>query len=505
MPNPVQTYPQMGGSYLTADDWYEGEMNEAGVRELLKSLEANEGVTDVAQLKGASALQPQSLEATVVSLLFDESYFKALNRVPKKKEYSTLVEYTQRDSFGTFNTGGFMNQSENPRQADPSFRRRTEDIKFLRELWSVSSVLAASRTITNPEIESVDAATMRLLETAERGFFFANNTQIPEEWKGLDQVINERATGDSDVIIDLKGGGFTESILKEACKRIADRRGVANDMYVSYNSQNQIDNLLNPDGATDPRQRYYQNNGNLTFDLGHTIPGFRATFAKNGRVTFIPNFFINPEEEGVPTVPNNAGDIVEGATSELAPAMPTIDSIVDTALGAGETSEWKVGSAAPSGQPYQWRVAAENRHGLSKASPAVTQTITADQKAVITITDNSVNNFAEAYRIYREIETGTGTIRFMVRVAADSSGTTVVDDFNFDLPGTSVAYLGDFNSRGSDGPMRTCAMKELAPFHKTRYSIIGPFFWGAVNYYATPVFYAPQKFIKFKNVGVGLF
>lgn len=476
---------------------YQQEVTEEGIRELLKSMEANEGITDVAALVGASALQPQSLEMTVVSLLFDESYFKVLNRIPKQKEYSTLAEYTQRTSFGRYNRGGFVGQSENPRQADPSFKRRVANIKFLRELWSVSSVLAASRTITNAEMEAVDASTIRLMETAEVAYFEGDSSIVPEEWDGMVAIIKDQ--GVADQIVDMRGGTFTERILKENCKKIADRIGLANDMYVSYGVQNQIDNLLDPTN----NRRYQQNEGVLTFDLGYIIPGFRATFAKDGRVSFVPNLFLNSEEEGVPTVEDDQGNILEGATSDMAPATPSV--ALDASIGAQTGSKWAASGAAPSGVAYQIRVAAVNRHGASKASTVVADTPSAGEGIKITITDNSVANFADGYIIYREVKTGpfTGTIKKMIRIAKNKTQpTTVHIDINLDLPGTSTSYLGDFNSRGADGPLRTTKIKELSPFHKTRYSVVGPFFWGSCNYYATPVWYAPKKFVIFKNVGL---
>jgi len=475
-------------------------ITEQGILELLKSLQANEGVTDLTQLTGASALQPQSLEASVVSLLYDESFFKAIKRIPKAKEYSTLAEYTVRDDYGSYNRGGFVGQSENPRQADPDFKRKTKDIKFIRELWSISSVLAASRTITNAEVESVDAATFRLMETWERGTFFADNSIISKEWDGIDAQIEKYAVGDRDVVVDMRGGSFTESILKESCKKIADRKGLANDMYMGYNVQNQIDNLLSPSD----NQRYSQNMGNLTFDLGYSIPGFKATFALNGRVTFIPDYFIKPEEEGVPMIKNSTGVLVEGATSDMAPQTPSF-VLADVAVAGSEVSKWSdSASVGPSGVAYKYRISAINQQGASKAAAEKQITPTAGQKITITITDNSVTNLAEGYILYREIKTATGVIRKMKRIAATAGGVTVYSDLNDDLPGTSLAYLGDYNSRGAEGPLRTIRFKELAPVHKTRYAVVGPYFWGAVNYYATLILYAPQKFIKFKNVGVGL-
>jgi hypothetical protein len=486
---------------MNVTDIYGQEITEEGIRELLKSLEANEGVTDVAQLRGASALQPQSLEASVVTLLFDQTYFKALNRIPRAAEKSTLIEYSVRSSYGQQNRGGFVGQAENPRQADPNFQRRTERIKYLRELWSISSVLAATQTISNPETEAVDASTMRLLESGERGFFNGNEDLIPEEWNGLRRFIvgagagNERS---NPLVIDMRGAGITESILKQACKTISLNFGLANDMYMSFGLQNYIDNLL---GSS--QQRYLQNAGQpLTFDLGYSVPGFKATFALNGRITFIPDYFIDKENEAVPLIPDQNGNLTEGATSDMAPATP---SAVALAIVSGNPlvtdSLWAGSGVNPSGNPYSYRILAENRQGKSKACALITGTPATAGGVQLTITDNSVTNFADSFRIYRETATGNGIFRFIKRVAKSTNPTTVFVDQNHDLAGTTECYLGDFNSRGSDGPYRTTRFKELVGFHKTRYSVIGPFLWGAVNWYAAPVFYAP-RFILFKNVAL---
>lgn len=477
---------------------FEEAVNGAGVMEMLKALEANEGVTDVAQLTSASALQPQSLEATVVSLLFDESYFKVMNRIAKNKTYSTLHEYTKRTSYGQYNRGGVVGQMENPRQGDPAFKRDTVNVKFQRELWSISSVLAASKTITDTEVEAKDASTMRLMETSEYLYFWGDSNIIPEEPDGIDATI-ERQPNKKDLIIDLRGAKLSESVLKEACKRIADKTGLANDMYISYNVQNQIDQMLQPASAgVTGAQRMIQNSGNLTFDLGYLIPGFKATFALNGRVTFIPDFFLKPEEEGVPTIVNQNGTTTEGATSDMAPAKPTIVS----ATPAADPDTLFV---APYLGATKYRVAGQNRFGKSMASVEVSATIGAGQAVTLVIQETGQTNFSDGYVIYRETKPGNGIFRLVKRIPRDTSNVnlqTTWKDQNAEIPGTSSAFIGDFNSRGANTPLRTTAITQLMPVHSTRYSIIGPYFWGAVNFYWTPTFYAINKFIKIKNISV---
>lgn len=488
----------MNNDMMSLIKGFDQQISETGIMEMLKALEANEGVTDVAQLAGASALQPQSLEQSVVSLLFDESYFKVLNRIAKNKTYSTLHEYTKRTSFGQYNRGGVVGQMENPRQGDPAFKRDTVNVKFQRELWSISSVLAASKTITDSEVEAKDAATMRLMETSEYLYFWGDDSIIPEEPRGLDATIESQGNK-AELIIDLRGQKLSEATLKEACKRIADKTGLANDMYMSYNVQNQIDQMIAPASAgVTGGQRMVQNNGNLVFDLGYLIPGFKATFALNGRVTFIPDFFLKPEEEGVPTVVNQNGTTTEGATSDMAPAKPTILSAV---AGADVNTQF----LAPYLGATKYRVAGQNRFGKSMASVEVSVTIGAGQSATLVIQETGQTNFADGYIIYRETKPGNGIFRRVKRIARDTANvnlqTTYVDQ-NAEIPGTSSAFIGDFNSRGANTPLRTTAITELMPTHSTRYSIIGPYFWGAVNYYWTPTFYAIQKFVKIKNIGI---
>jgi formylglycine-generating enzyme required for sulfatase activity len=121
------------------------------------------------------------------------------------------------------------------------------------------------------------------------------------------------------------------------------------------------------------------------------------------------------------------------------------------------------------------------------------------------ISETGQTNFADGYVIYRETKPGNGIFRRVTRIARDTSNvnlqTTWVDKNTY-IPGTSSAYIGDFNSRGANTPLRTTSITQLMPVHSTRYSIIGPYLWGAVNFYWTPIFYAINKFIKIRNIGI---
>lgn len=103
------------------------------MQSLLKALEAQEGVTDIANLQSVGALQPQSLEGTLALLTFQEKHLTLFRDVPKSSAASTLEEYSVQTGYGQ--EGGFVQQMESPLEGDPSAKREFARIKFLRDMW----------------------------------------------------------------------------------------------------------------------------------------------------------------------------------------------------------------------------------------------------------------------------------------------------------------------------------------------------------------------------------
>lgn len=470
------------------DNLFEG-YGEASITEtsdLVKALQAQEGITDVAALQGGGALQPQSLETQLAMLTFQEKNLKLFKDIGIQKAFSTLEEYSIQDGYGA--EGGFVGQLENPDEDDADIRRQFAVVKYIRTLWRVGDVLQYARTITDAEVLNVQAAMMRALRVTEKTLFFGDSNLVPQSFDGLYKTITTNAT--TDHVIDLRGSNLSETVLKQAAELIAANYGTPSKMYCSLSTQTTLDLLL----STDAKQRMVQNDVS-GINLGHRVPGMQTSF---GDFKFEPDIFINPESQGVPKIkdPSNPGQFIEGATAAKAPATPTFTHSAQTGVTG---SLWAAsGSGGAIAGAYNYRVVAINQYGKSAAAAAQSETVAAGGSITLAITSGGGSYAPTAYEIYRETVPGSGVILYLTTVKATGSPMNFVDK-NENLSGTSVAFLVDNTTVGE---MRTMALAQLAPIHKQEYAKIGPYRWGTVNFYAVPKWYAPLRFVAFKNVGV---
>jgi hypothetical protein len=459
------------------------------VKDLIKALQAQEGTTDIANLSGGGAIQPQSLETQLAMLTFQDKHLRFFKDIGVQKAFSTLEEYSVQDGYGT--EGGFVGQLENPEEDDADLKREYAVVKYIRGLWRVSDVLKFSRTITDAEVIQVQAAMMRTLRTLEKTLFFGSATLIPQSFDGLETTITSK--GDSYQVIDLRGATITEANMKQGAEIISANYGIPTDMYTSLSVQTTIDQILG--NTTNQRLNIEQLGGNGAMALGSSVREMRTAF---GTFALKPDVFINPENQGVPMIKNSSGTLIEGATSTKAPATPTFALAASGTAATG--SLWAAsGSGGAIAGAYYYRVCAINQYGKSAAAAQQAETSVAGQKITITITPGVGAYAATAYEIYRETTPASGVMKLMKVVADSGSATTAHDDLNADLPGTSKAFCIDNTTVGE---MRTMVLSQLAPMHKVEYAKIGPYRWGTVNMYAVPKWYAPKRLVMFKNVGV---
>jgi len=475
-------------SNAQAFDGY-GEANAAEVSDLIKALQAQEGVTDVAALTGGGALQPQSLETQLAMLTFSEKHIKFFKDIGIQKAFSTLEEYSVQDGYGT--EGGFVGQLENPEEDDGEFRRQFAVVKYIRQMWRVADVLQYTRQITDAEVINVQAAMMRALRVTEKTLFFGDSNIIPSSFDGLRKTI--LSNGSSEHVIDLRGAPLNEFVMKQAAELIGSNYGTPTKMYTSLSTQTTIDNIMDVS-----KQRLNQESvaGSGLVALGHSVSEMRTSY---GNFKFEPDIFINPESQAVPKIkdPSNPGQFIEGATSAKAPATPTFTL---TPISAGATgSLWKSsGDGGAIAGAYKYRIAAINQYGKSTAAAQQSVTVAATGAVDIAITSGGGSYAPTAYEIYRETTPGSGVIMLLTTIKMTASPMTY-RDLNADLSGCSQSFLVDITTVGD---LRTMALAQLAPMHKQEFAKIGPYRWGTVNFYATPKWYAPLRFVMFKNIGV---
>lgn len=473
--------------------WDAGSLQE--VQELLKATTANSaGITDVTQLYGGGALSIQSLEKTLVRLCFQENHAKLYRelKLSTMKATNTVEEYSLNDGYGQ--GGGWVGEMENPEAGDPGLRRRTALIKYARDIWRTSDVITYTNQLSPAVAEQQQAAMMRLIRTINTSLYFGDDTIIPTEINGL--LTHVKAGATTDHIFDMRGTALGETHLKQASELIYQNMGDPKKLFLSPSVQTSLDGLYTT--ATNG-QRFIQNAGSPQLEglsMGYSTKQMITSF---GNFTFEPDIFLSKERWGVPTrrLPTAGGTIVEGATSDKAPGMPTISAALSGAAVTG--SRWASTGYSPAGVAYKYRVSAINMYGMSRASTEVSATPVATNSVVLTILEAESPNITSGYRIFREAVTGSGKFYFVKDIAYTGPSQTW-SDLNEDLPGTGMAFLID---NTYSGPNRVMSIGELAPIHSKEYAPIAPYRWGAINYYINLKVYAPLKIVVFKNILVG--
>lgn len=491
---------------LNSESWEGfGAAGDGEIQTLMKALEAQQGVTDVANLTGVGALQPQSLESTLALLTFQDKHLTLWKDVPKGNAASTLEEYSVQTGYGQ--EGGWVGQMETPLEADPTAKRKFSTVSYCRQLWKISDVAGMVQTIQDAEVWAKQAAALRNLRTINRTLYSGNRLMIPESVDGFESVI--RGNGSADHVIDLRGALPSQQTFDNIAELLTANFGNPDGagIYCSPGGINTMSQILKQNGGATV-QRIIQG----TVDQnGATSIGFGIKAVHTPFGTMIPksDIFIASEYEGrtVPKRPNpsNPEQLIEGKTSVRAPDSPTI--AVAVVAPTVTNSKWLNTGMRPAAATYNYRVAAGNRFGLSKASGTVTgqnagANVLANGAIDVTITPAASGNFpATFYEIYSEQVAGSGDFRFVTRVPDSGAATTVFRDLNRYIPGTTKMFVLDLTSVGE---MRSFMLKRLAPMHAKEYDRIGEYRWGSVNLYVAPTYYAPLKYTLIENVPVGV-
>lgn len=447
--------------------------------------------TDVTQFQGGQALSIQSLEDTLVKLTFTEKQIKFFTQLKKSAAKATnfVEEYRINDGYGS--AGGWVSDAENAEADDPALRSEIAKIKFLRNMWRVNETLNYTNTITPAMALAQQAAMMRGMRTMERSLFFGDDTINPYEINGLKYHIENN--GSTDHVFDLRGTAVTESIFKQGMELIYDNYGTGSILYNSPAVQTTIDSIF---GGSAAKPQFIAQQGQLNgISAGYSIKNFVTSF---GTFDFEPNLFIAKETWTVAKKknPSNPAQLIEGATSVKAPAMPVIAAATDAPTVTG--SKWASTGYSPAGT-YGYRVGAINQYGESMASVAATAAVAANGAITLTITETASAYATLGYRIYREAVAGSGVYKY-VKTIKYTSAVQTWQDLNEDLPGTGVAFLLDMTGAGAERVMK---LGELAPIHSQEYARIAPQRWGSVNYYPNFKVYSPLKLIMIKNILVG--
>jgi hypothetical protein len=436
---------------------------------------------------GGNTLRVESLEGSLKVVSHTAHHIKMWKKIPKSPAYSTVEEYNQLVTYGSSATA-FVQEGELPPTQDSTYARRTSLIKYIGTTREVTHPM----TVVHPAHGDVIAlenqnGILWLLERIERSLFTGDSTLAfngqSESWDGLNALI------DATSFIDLQGNPMQEADIEEGANQIVENFGYPTDLWLGTRI------------ASDLVKQFYPRERVALPAPANGQVGMAVTsvMTQAGVMELNPDVFI----QKLATPP-------AAATSPNAPAAPaSITASVNTGVTNGNFNK-----GAPSGSnDYNWVVTAANRFGESAptAIQVANTTITQAQKDAFRRIDLTVTNPAsigsfppEYIKIYRtsaltvgSVPTSLSVYSLVLTVPVSSQAanqTTVVQDVNFLLPGTAIAYLGEMTPS-------VLTFRQLLPMMRLDLAVLAPSYRWMILLYGTPVLFAPKKWLKFINIG----
>jgi hypothetical protein len=338
---------------------------------------------------------------------------------------------------------------------------------------------------------------LALMNICEHALPFADSRIVPENFNGLfsqhETESNHSATYNSymtsDLVIDCKGKILTDEVIEQGSQTVVNNFGLATTL------------ISHPAVFSNYNKRYYDKKfiRPIPEDVRNGVFGQRVNeiWTQNGGIEILQsNFFRN----GLQAKKSNTQP-----TSTKSPAAPTSVTAVAT------TSTFSKFVAAEAGN-YKYAVATRNRYGesaLTLVGPEVA--VAAGQGVDLTITDGNGYYATTGYSIYRTEVNPVAVLDtdyvfykiFEVGVQAaglgyDGAAAGQVRDNNRYIANTDQAILVEWDAD------QVFALKQLAPMMKLALAVTAPINRFMVLLYTTPILYAPQKLIRYINIGRSL-
>jgi hypothetical protein len=387
-----------------------GDMgNVAVLQELQKALTAGTGV-DADAYTGGRALIPESLENTLVNVLWVQDEARLFQRIKKKPIPSPVHQWDKRSAVGSFD-GAWVAEEGTSTEADQTIERVYKNAKYLQTMRKASLQATLSNMIENALTIEQNAGALWIIRNVEHAMFYGNSAYVSEQPDGLLAQI----TG-SDNILDVRGAAADsaefEKKANEASRVIRDNYGKASLMLMSTMVMQDVQNLL--------RDR-------IRFQAGQSVGStvFNRYPTPFGEMELLDDVFI--KEGSTP---------VASTLTTTRPNVPT----EDVAPAAGGVDAGSSFTAADLGE-YYYKIVAVNKYGDSTplTCTAVT-TAVAGENVTMSIGPGAI--VPTALKVYRsKKDAGSADdCRYMKTVAYTGDPTVITDD-NTDLPGTSQAFV----------------------------------------------------------------
>lgn len=401
--------------------------------ELEKALEAGYG-TDAASYTQGRALQREDLEATLVTVLdVKQKDLKLFHKLHKQPVTSTVHQIDRQTDVGG-DEFLFVGESEKASEGDPTFQRKIYETKYMTSKWQVSHPLTLTDNIENAINASKVAAVMRVSKGTERCIFHGDASVSPKQYDGLIKIIEDSANNNSvaerlrATVADIRGLEIGESdtidgvkidageaLFDEIAEKVYSKGGDLAEAYFPPVVSRQFKNMFSS------RLRLSTKDEQFAMD-------------KLPKIITATNSVINiTDDAGADKMFHVKGPIVAAGDSSKRPNTPTSITGVAASDSASKFTTAYAGN-------YVYGVHAVNAYGISAAATSSTVSVSAGDKVTLTITPDTNGEAATGFIITRS-KAGGSDLMEMVRVANSGNSTTVVVDFNEDLPGTAQIVL----------------------------------------------------------------
>ena len=453
---------------------WDGGAGEDGLALLMKALEAGSGA-DAGSFTGGRALIPESLDRTLVNILWNQDDAKLFKKLKRNTISGPVHQWTDRDDVGN-SDGAWVQEGAESFEKNSNFTRRFVEAKYLQTRRQITLQMMSSNAIEQAEAIEKNAGTLWLIQNIEKALFHGNASIIGEQFTGIEYFdgINTIDLRGSDLINNSQG----EEAWSQASRIIYENHGMATDAFMSTTIAEDIQKLL--------RDRLrVPTNGASAMDG-----------ASGGYVyTKYPTHFGDIMLEADKFIRRNNETPQPSTLTALRPDQPTVVAAAVTAANTNENSQFVAASAGT----YYYTVVAFNKYGESVQSATVNATVAAGGSITLTITDGATAG--TGYRVFRSrIDANASQrtdLRFMVEVSR--SAGNVITDLNNDLPNTSPMFVLNLNP--TPGAGNAIEWEQWLPMMKFQLyptaSAVNPFLmllYGALGVKK------PQHIVRVKNI-----
>ena len=375
---------------------------------LNKALTAGSGV-DASGFTGGRALIPESLDTTLVNILWTQDEARLFQRLKKQPISSPVHQWDDRTDVGA-RDGAWVAEGGASIEADQTITRRYQTAKYLQTLREVTLQASISKMIENAMTIEQNAGALWIVREVEKALFYANSSYVEEQPDGLIAQIP------SSNVLDARGysadSATFEKLITSGMRVIRESYGKGSLMLASTKVMEDIQRLLNDRLRFEARER----------GLGATVfDRYPTTF---GTLELLDDIFI---EEG--------GEPAASSLTSQRPGTVTIDT--GPTVAADAASEFTADDAGD----YYYKFVGMNKYGdATVTAESTVAAVTAGDKVTFTIGPGSpVPTAIKVYRTKKDGASGS-TVLHAFTVPYTGDPTTVVD-YNSYLPGTSNVFL----------------------------------------------------------------